>query len=109
MKALCYKHCGKRLFDLGKVLLCLAVLIRAKLRNPIFFHQTRLGLHGRPFQLLKFRTMHDAVDAQGSPLPDAKRLTPFGRWLRATSPNKLLEFSGVLHAFVGQPVFFSDN
>jgi lipopolysaccharide/colanic/teichoic acid biosynthesis glycosyltransferase len=106
IKSLGYVCFGKRLLDLGMVLLaltllwpvllCLAVLVRLKLGAPVFFRQTRPGLHGRPFRLIKFRTMRDAFDAQGKPLPDAERLTPFGRWLRATSLDELPELWNVL-------------
>ena len=106
MKSGWYKCFGKRLTDLGialtalallwPVLLCLALLVWLKLGVPAFFRQTRPGLHGRPFQLIKFRTMRDAFDAQGNSLPDAERLTRFGRWLRATSLDELPELWNVL-------------
>ena len=106
MKPVGYACFGKRLLDLGMVLLaltllwpvllCLTMLVRLKLGAPVFFRQTRPGLHGRPFRLIKFRTMRDAFDAQGKPLPDAERLTPFGRWLRATSLDELPELWNVL-------------
>jgi len=81
---------------LWPVLLCLAMLVWLKLGRPVFFRQTRPGLHGRPFQLIKFRTMRDAFDEQGKPLPDAERLTEFGRWLRSTSLDELPELWNVL-------------
>lgn len=106
MKSVGYARFGKRLLDLGMVLLaltllwpvllCLAMLVRLKLGAPVFFRQTRPGLHGRSFQLIKFRTMRDAFDAQGKPLPDAERLTNFGRRLRATSLDELPELWNVL-------------
>lgn len=106
MKPVGYACFGKRLLDLGMVLLaltllwpvllCLTMLVRLKLGAPVFFRQTRPGLHGRSFQLIKFRTMRDAFDAQGKPLPDAERLTRFGRWLRATSLDELPELWNVL-------------
>ncbi len=106
MKSTWYERFGKRLTDLGMtltaltllwpVLFCLAMLVRLKLGAPVFFRQTRPGLHGRPFRLIKFRTMRDAFDAQGKPLPDAERLTPFGRWLRSTSLDELPELWNVL-------------
>jgi lipopolysaccharide/colanic/teichoic acid biosynthesis glycosyltransferase len=74
---------------LSPVLAVLALLVRRRLGSPVLFRQLRPGLHGRPFLLLKFRTMRDAVDASGEPLPDEQRLTPFGRWLRATSLDEL--------------------
>ncbi len=106
MPSLCYKRFGKRLADSGMaavalvllwpVLLALTVLVRIQHGSPILFRQTRPGLHGRPFQLIKFRTMRDAFDAQGRPLPDAERLTRLGRWLRATSLDELPELWNVL-------------
>lgn len=63
---------------------------------PVLFRQTGPGLHGRPFTILKFRTMRDALDAGGAPLPDDARLTPFGRALRATSLDELPELWHVL-------------
>jgi sugar transferase EpsL len=96
----------KRLFDIivvaitapfwGLIVLGLAVLVRIKLGSPIFFRQERPGLHGKIFRLMKFRTMTDARDDQGNLLPDAVRLTPFGKWLRATSLDELPELFLVL-------------
>lgn len=96
----------KRLFDMlvaGVALIValpflaiLALLIRAKMGSPVFFRQTRPGLNGEPFELLKFRTMHDAVGADGVQLPDFERLTPFGRFLRSTSLDELPELWNVL-------------
>jgi sugar transferase EpsL len=74
----------------------LALLVRWKLGSPALFKQERPGRHGRPFQIYKFRTMRDAVDAQGVPLPDHLRLTPLGRWLRASSLDELPELWNVL-------------
>ncbi|MDB9329265.1 sugar transferase, partial [Nodularia spumigena CS-591/04] len=67
------------------LLLTLALLVRMKLGSPVLFCQQRPGLKGRPFTILKFRTMTDQQDIDGNLLPDAVRLTPFGRWLRSTS------------------------
>ena len=96
----------KRLFDvafagviliaLSPLLLIVAVLVRFNLGSPIFFRQLRPGFKGRPFWLVKFRTMRNAVDAGGRPLPDEKRLTGFGRFLRMTSVDELPEFWNVL-------------
>jgi lipopolysaccharide/colanic/teichoic acid biosynthesis glycosyltransferase len=63
----------------GPLLLVLMLVVRWKLGSPIFFRQPRTGLNGVTFQMLKFRTMTDARDAKGELLPDADRLTPFGR------------------------------
>lgn len=96
----------KRLFDtvfsaLGILILALPLLVlawqvRRKLGIPVLFTQVRPGLHGTPFKMFKFRTMTDARGADGLLLPDAERLTPFGRWLRATSLDELPELWNVL-------------
>lgn len=96
----------KRLFDLlaaglalvlfALPLLVLVSVIRYKLGSPVLFRQTRPGLGGQPFELIKFRTMTDARDAAGELLPDTERLTPFGRLLRATSLDELPELWNVL-------------
>jgi len=70
--------------------------VRRNLGSPILFRQLRPGLHGKPFTLYKFRTMTDARDAQGNLLPDAERLTPFGRLLRVTSLDALPELWNML-------------
>jgi sugar transferase EpsL len=64
--------------------------------RPILFSQVRPGLRGRPFRMYKFRTMREATDAHGRPLPDAERLTPAGAWLRSTSLDELPEVFNVL-------------
>lgn len=74
----------------------LAVLVRLRIGAPVLFAQRRPGLHGRIFTLVKFRTMTDAVDTAGRLLPDGERLTPFGRWMRATSLDELPELFNVL-------------
>lgn len=74
----------------------LALLVRVRMGAPVFFRQDRPGLHGRVFRLCKFRTMTDARDASGALLPDAARLTAFGRWLRASSLDELPELLNVL-------------
>jgi lipopolysaccharide/colanic/teichoic acid biosynthesis glycosyltransferase len=80
---------GVMLVLLSPLFLALALLIRARLGRPVLFRQVRPGLLARPFSLIKFRTMRDAVDARGSPLPDEQRLTGLGRLLRATSMDEL--------------------
>lgn len=81
---------------LSPVLLVLAALVRLKLGSPIVFCQERPGLNGRPFVILKFRTMTDACAADGKVLPDCERLPPFGRFLRSTSLDELPELINVL-------------
>ena len=96
----------KRLFDfavagialilLSPVLAAVALAVRLKLGRPVLFRQLRPGLHGRPFTLVKFRTMIEARDSEGREIPDEQRLTPFGRWLRSTSLDELPELWNVL-------------
>jgi lipopolysaccharide/colanic/teichoic acid biosynthesis glycosyltransferase len=96
----------KRVFDLqasaiGLIILAvplalLAWQVRRRLGSPVLFTQVRPGLHGKPFRMVKFRTMTDARDASGALLPDAQRLTPFGRFLRTTSLDELPELWNVL-------------
>jgi len=96
----------KRLFDLllsFGLLLVLALpllllwgLVRYKLGSPVLFRQVRPGLHGRPFMMVKFRTMTDERGADGELLPDVQRLTSFGRFLRASSLDELPELWNVL-------------
>ena len=97
---------AKRFFDmivalcllgvLAPVFLVLTGLIRLKLGSPVFFRQWRPGRYGQPFSLIKFRSMVDKADAEGRPLPDAARLTAFGRLLRASSLDELPELVNVL-------------
>lgn len=96
----------KRIFDLFFAILALLALcvpllfliwqVRRKLGSPVFFHQTRPGQHGKPFNMVKFRTMTDARGPDGQLLPDAVRLTAFGRFLRSSSLDELPELWNVL-------------
>ena len=96
----------KRLFDffaaflglllLALPLLCLIFLVRIKLGSPVFFRQVRPGMNGKPFEMIKFRTMTDECGPDGQLLPDAVRLSPFGRFLRSTSLDELPELWNVL-------------
>ena len=81
---------------LSPLIVVVALLVRAKLGSPILFRQERPGLDGRPFTLVKFRTMLNARDESGALRPDAERMTPFGRWLRASSVDELPELWNVL-------------
>lgn len=81
---------------LSPVIAVLAVLVRLRLGGPVLFRQQRPGLHGRPFKMLKFRTMTDARGTDGTLLPDDQRLTPFGHWLRASSLDELPELWNIL-------------
>lgn len=74
----------------------IALLIRLDSSGPVFFRQVRPGLHGKPFVLYKFRTMREAFDEDGKPLPDEKRLTRLGYFLRSTSLDELPELYNVL-------------
>ena len=84
------------LIVLSPVLLVVALLVRSRLGSPVLFRQVRPGLGGQPFEMIKFRTMLDALGPDGQPLSDAERLTPFGRWLRSTSLDELPELWNVL-------------
>ena len=84
------------LIILFPLLLVVGWRVQRELGAPLFFRQLRPGLHGRPFVLVKFRTMRDAVDAQNNPIPDAARLTAFGRSMRAASLDELPELWNVL-------------
>lgn len=101
-----YKNGIKRCLDfllslgglvvLSPVLLVLCILVRIKLGSPVFFKQERPGKDEKIFTLCKFRTMTDKRDEKGELLPDAERLTKFGRFLRATSLDELPELFNIL-------------
>ncbi|MBC8632591.1 sugar transferase [[Eubacterium] tenue] len=80
---------------LSPILIIVAILIRIKLGSPIFFTQDRVGKNGKIFKMIKFRTMLDATDKWGEPLPDEERLTSFGKLLRSTSLDELPELINV--------------
>ena len=96
----------KRLFDIivssialilfSPIFLLVTYKVKNNLGSPVLFKQTRPGLNGKPFEMVKFRTMRDAVDKDGDPLPDAERLTAFGKMLRSTSLDELPELWNVL-------------
>lgn len=96
----------KRLLDIVIASIALVLLsplyfyvahkVRKNLGSPVLFRQVRPGLHGKPFEMIKFRTMKDALDEQGNPLPDSERLTPFGKMLRSTSLDEMPELWNVI-------------
>ncbi|WP_326489494.1 sugar transferase [Acinetobacter sp. SH20PTE14] len=96
----------KRLLDIVIAFIALILLsplyayvaykVKKNLGSPVLFRQVRPGLNGKPFEMIKFRTMKDAVDAQGNPLPDSERLTPFGKMLRSTSLDEMPELWNVI-------------
>ena len=109
-----YRHFVKRILDilfslialilLSPLFLLLIILVRTRLGAPVLFRQPRPGRNGRIFNLMKFRSMSDARDENGRLLPDADRLTPFGRKLRSTSLDELPEILNILKgdmSFVG--------
>ena len=73
-----------------------AYKVKKNLGSPVLFRQVRPGLHGKPFEMIKFRTMKDAVDANGQSLPDSERLTVFGKMLRSTSLDEMPELWNVI-------------
>ena len=73
-----------------------AYKVKKNLGSPVLFRQVRPGLHGKPFEMIKFRTMKDAMDEQGNPLPDSERLTPFGQMLRSSSLDEMPELWNVI-------------
>ena len=81
---------------LSPVYFIVARKVKKNLGSPVLFRQVRPGLHGKPFEMIKFRTMKDAVDVNGNPLPDSERLTPFGKMLRATSLDEMPELWNVI-------------
>ena len=92
------------LLFLSPLLLAIALVVRLRLGGPVLFRQQRPGLNGRPFQLIKFRTMSQQRDAFGALLPDSQRLTPIGQWLRNSSLDELPELLNIVRgemAFVG--------
>ena len=101
-----YEACIKRPLDailsaialvvLSPLLLVTAILVKTKLGSPVIFTQERPGKDGKIFKLYKFRTMTDERDGNGELLPDEKRLTPFGKWLRSTSLDELPELINIV-------------
>lgn len=96
----------KRIFDLlltipgfllvSPILGLVALLLLISEGRPVFFRQPRGGLHGKVFYIFKFRTMHEAYDAEGNLLPDEQRISRLGKFLRATSLDELPELLNVL-------------
>ena len=96
----------KRLFDIIIASIALILLsplyafvaykVKKNLGSPVLFRQVRPGLYGKPFEMIKFRTMKDAIDEQGNLLPDSERLTPFGKMLRSTSLDEMPELWNVI-------------
>lgn len=96
----------KRLLDITIASIALILLsplyffvaykVKKNLGSPVLFRQVRPGLHGKPFEMIKFRTMRDALDAQGNSLPDSERLTPFGKMLRSSSLDEMPELWNVI-------------
>ncbi|MBG9220340.1 sugar transferase [Bacteroides ovatus] len=97
----------KRAFDLcsslslliaiSPIFIILAILVRVNLGSPIIFRQIRTGKGMRNFSIMKFRTMTNAKDKNGNLLPDEKRFTKFGRWLRSSSLDELPELLNIIN------------
>lgn len=83
---------GLILIPLAPLLLCIALLLCVLQGRPVLFRQRRCGKDGVPFEMIKFRTMNTARDAEGNLLPDAERVTALGRFLRRTRIDELPEF-----------------
>lgn len=81
---------------LSPLYLFVAYKVRKNLGSPVLFRQVRPGLYGKPFEMIKFRSMKDAVDENGNPLPDSERLTPFGQMLRSSSLDEMPELWNVI-------------
>ena len=106
LKFLQVKKMLKRLLDiiiastaliiLSPLYVFVAYKVKKNLGSPVLFRQVRPGLHGKPFEMIKFRTMKDALDAQNNPLPDSERLTPFGKMLRSSSLDEMPELWNVI-------------
>ena len=96
----------KRLLDIIIATMALVLLsplyayvaykVRKNLGSPVLFRQVRPGLHGKPFEMIKFRSMKDAIDENGHPLPDPERLTSFGKMLRSSSLDEMPELWNVI-------------
>ena len=84
------------LIILSPLYVFVAYKVKKNLGSPVLFRQVRPGLHGKPFEMIKFRTMKDALDAQNNPLPDSERLTPFGKMLRSSSLDEMPELWNVI-------------
>jgi sugar transferase EpsL len=87
---------GIVLILVSPILAAVALAVRVRLGSPVVFRQKRPGRDGKPFDMIKFRSMTDARNADGKLLPDADRLTAFGQWLRRTSLDELPELWCVL-------------